>query len=434
MSDTEDADRRIKLPPLLLRFWIGIVALTMLSVIYTLTMTRLHHTARPWGVQLLWGVDAGWDFNVFRARFLLFRTARFWDLSSYPFTYPAATGVLFGVLYKLAHPMRDYLLVCAAAGCAWVWWLAQKLTGHGISRVLAVGFAFTVVATCWPLWLLLDTANIEGAVIVVLALGLLAFVAKRCWLAALLIGCAGALKLFPLILLALLLSRRRYKEFAVGLLTTAVITLASLAILGPGIARAQQQIDIAFQFLTRLNIANPMPQAVDADHSLFALVRSGLLILHYGGLHLLPAQYASATTMLSTALTLYIPLIAILGLAAYVLVIRKLPMLNQVIALSTCAVLLPPTSLDYTLLHLLVPFGLLTVYAARSWRHALDPKGLALCLACFAIIFGADTFFTFRYPFTSPMRTLALLLLLAAALRYPLPWPELDAPQAEARV
>jgi hypothetical protein len=309
---------------------------------------------------------------------------------------------------------------------AWVWWLARKLWIAGIPSGLAILFALTCAATCWPLWLLFDTANIEGVVVVVLALGVLAFVADRCWLAATLIGLAGALKLFPLILLALLLSRRRYREFFCGICVAAAATLASLAILGPSIAEAQRQIDIAFGFLTRINIATPSPQALDADHSLFTLVRSALLLTHSGHLHPMPGAADGDRALLVSALAAYLVIVAVAGLAAYFLHIRRLPMLNQILALSISGVLLPPTSLDYTLLHLLVPFGLLCAWTAQGGKGHRPRPSVAWCFLCFALLFTADTYFTWRFALTSDVRAMVLLLPLVIVLRYPFAWDELD--------
>jgi hypothetical protein len=427
--------RRTGLPPDLKLFWAGMVLLTAISVAYTSFMSHVFHSRQPWGFEFLWGEDVHWDFNVFRDRFLLFRTPGFWALRSYPFTYPAAAGVVFGLLYKLAHPLRDYLWFLSVIVCAWMAWLVRRLHAQGISPLTAALFAATTIITCWPLWLLFDTGNIEGVVVFVLALGLLAFVARRWWTAAILIGLAGALKLFPIILLALFLSQRRYKQFVAGLVVAGAVTLGSLALLGPSIAEAQRQINIAFAFLARLNMLSPNPGALHADHSLFTVVRYGVLLAHHKHLHTsiyaLPPEQAAEQkrneAMLEGPLKAYLVLAALSGTALYFLRIRKLPVLNQMLALSICAVLLPPTSLDYTLLHLLVPFGLLCAFAVRQWRRSIATHGLTLCFIGFAFLFTAGTYYTVRYPLTPVARCFTLLFLLAVLLRYALRWDELDA-------
>jgi len=103
-------------------------------------------------------------------------------------------------------------------------------------------------------------------------------------------------------------------------------------------------------------------------------------------------------------------------------------MLNQLFALTICAILLPPFSVDYTLLHLLLPFGLLCVYTADG----VDVKGLKACFVCFALLFPVGTFFTLKYRFGSLVRCFALCALLAVMLRYPMPWKMLDEPEVVA--
>jgi len=126
-------------------------------------------------------------------------------------------------------------------------------------------------------------------------------------------------------------------------------------------------------------------------------------------------------------LRVYLIAAAIAGTALYFAVIRRLPMLNQVLALTLCAVLLPPLSADYTLLELLLPFGLLCLYAVEIRQPR---RGLAACFGCFAVLFAWETFLTIHYAFDRPMRTLVLTLLLIIVLRAPFPWLRLDQPGA----
>jgi hypothetical protein len=104
--------------------------------------------------------------------------------------------------------------------------------------------------------------------------------------------------------------------------------------------------------------------------------------------------------------------------ALYFLRIRGLPLLNQMLALTVCALLLPPLSLEYTLLHLLLPFALLAAYAVGMERQGKRSEELAACFACFVVIFNADSFLNHRYVFASEARMLALAVLLVLVLRY----------------
>ena len=111
---------------------------------------------------------------------------------------------------------------------------------------------------------------------------------------------------------------------------------------------------------------------------------------------------------------------------AYFFWIRRLPMLNQVLALTVCALVLPPLSADYTLIHLLFPFSLLCLYAIFCQRNRMDAPGLKTCFLCFAPIFSFQTYLTWRYRYSCEFRTLALVVLLVVVLRHRFPWDELD--------
>ena len=419
--------RKIAFPTILIQFWVGILALTALSAIYTITMTHLHHSPHPWGVQLLWGDDVGWDLEVFRDRFLLFGTPGFWQLRSIPLTYPATVGIIFALLYKLADPLRDYLLLCALGVAAWIAWLVRILAAQRVARGPATIFALTITATCWPLWVLFDTANIEGLVAILVGAGLLAVVHRRWGLAATLIGIAGAMKIFPIILLALLLSKRRYREFVGGIAIALAATLVSLAILGPSVPEAQRQINLGLRVVTTDDALAATSPGPDTNHSLYTVVRYAVLLAHHRHPHQAP-QPGRDAAMLRPAYFAYLILGALATVAAYVLRIRRLPMLNQILALAVCAVTLPTLSRDYTLLHLLVPFGLLCAYAAAQSPPA---RGLAACFVCLAFLFTAETYFNFVYALSSPFRALALLVLFALLLTYPFHSTYLDAEDAE---
>jgi len=114
----------------------------------------------------------------------------------------------------------------------------------------------------------------------------------------------------------------------------------------------------------------------------------------------------------------YVPVVALLSVALYVMRIRHMPMLNQVIALTVCAVLLPPYSLDYTLVQLLVPVGLLCVFAVAQRRQGRQPPGLDICFTCFTLIFTTGAYFQWKYRFAAQVRTLAMLMLLAVVLHH----------------
>lgn len=398
------------LPPVLRRFWLLMAAGTALSILYTAASAYLFKLPAPYGLPLLWGKGFGSDFMTFYPGFSHFGRNDFWSSFDYPFTYPAPVGVAFAALFKLAHPVRTYLLICIVALGIGVAAMARQLTRNHIAARTAWAFTTTNAVMAWPILLLFDTANIEGLVAILLAGGVLAILWNRFWLGAALVGIAGSMKLFPLVLLGLLLSKRRYKEFVAALGVAAAVTLASLRLLGPTIVEAQRHINVGLVMVKNIYFFAEGRNTTAFDHSLWVPVRfAAAWVIH-------------TRAMPDRTLTAYLCTIAIAGTALFFAKIRHLPALNQLLALTLCAVLLPPLSIDYTLIHLLLPFGLLCVYAASNSQAS----GLPAIFTAFAILFNIDSFLTNRFTYAAEARTLALLVLLVLVLRNPFPWAKLE--------
>ncbi len=400
------------LPPALRRFAWMVAGMTLLSEGYSWAMWHFFAQRPAYGGTFAWD-GAGSDFLIFRERFDFFGTPHFWDKFAYPFTYPAPLAVVYRLLYKLPAAVETYLALSVLALLGWAWFFAVRLAEYGWSRGRWMLLLVLFLAAAWPVRFLLETGNMETVVALGLGAGIVAALRGRWWLGAALIGAVGAMKFYPLTLLGLMLSRRRYKEFVFGLLVAAGVTIASLAMLGPSIGEAQRHIDAGLTFFEQRYVMAPLPDGLQFSHSLFNLVKLGVA----AGARL-RGQRSAAPHTLQLALAVYVVLTAVLGLFLYVRRIRFAPLLTQAIALTVCAVLLPPFSLDYTLVQLLVPMGLLCVFAAAQWRRGLEPRGLTLCFACFAVIFTTGAYFQLRYRFAAQMRTLALLLLLVTVLHY----------------
>lgn len=411
------------LPPLLRRYWLGMALLTAASILYTAVKAAIFHLNFPYGIGILYDDSLWGDLLVFRPGFLHFRTPQFWSSFEYPFTYPAPLGVVLGLLFQFAHPVRVYLAFELAAIAAAAWWFVRQLSVRGVAPGSAWAFTLSNLAMTWPLLFLIDTANAEGLVIATLAVGVYAVICNRPWLGAILIGIAGSMKLFPLILLGLLLTKRRYKEFVVGILVAVLATLASLAILGPNIAEAQRQIDIGLALIQNMYFFTMKSDAAALDHSLWVAVRYAAVdadrLFH-------PASAARQAVVLAVTFRAYLLVTVTVGVTLFLTKIRRLPMLNIVLALTICAVLLPPLSLEYTLVHLLLPFALLCAYAVAMEQRRTAAQGLGGCFACFAILFNIETFLSDRFVYAAEFRTLALIVLLWLVLRHRFEWTELE--------
>ena len=435
MSKLNALAHKLKLPPAMLLFLLAIGAMTLLSVAYTFIATYILKLPYPYGLPLFFADDRWFDFTIYHDRFMHFRTPAFWDEYEYPFTYPAPLAVLYAALYTIPHVLRYYLVAYAATAVAALLVLRRVLVERGVSNAGAIVFVVALFALNYPLRTLFESANTEGIVAILTAFGVFYVLRDRCYLGGTLIAIAGTLKIFPFILLALLLSKRRYREFAFAVLVGFAINLASLAIVGPSIGEAQRRIAAGIHYVQVTFIYSVNPAAVTFNHSLFTLIKFPVVALHR---HLHPlvihthadwlVRAAAERSLLDITFTVYVVLAASFGLLVYFFWIRRLPMLNQVLALTICALVLPPLSADYTLIHLLFPFALLCLYAVAQWRESIDIQGLKASFLCFAPIFSFQTYITWRYRYSCEVRTIALVALLVFVLRHRCLWDELDYP------
>jgi uncharacterized membrane protein len=99
---------------------------------------------------------------------------------------------------------------------------------EGIGGVTATLFPLTVALVSFPIAGLLQRGNIELFVWVFAGVGTWLFVRGREDAAAALWGLAAAVKLYPIVLLGLLLPRGKWRAFAVGVGTFVGVTVASL--------------------------------------------------------------------------------------------------------------------------------------------------------------------------------------------------------------
>ncbi len=419
---------RMSPPPVLTRVAWVMTAMLAASVIFTAVFTHLLHTPEPFGIPWFWHGQQWPDFRVFQDQSLHFRTPAYWDDYGYPFTYPAPLAVTFGLFYRMPHPLKTYFIVLALGCTAWTIWLTRGLIISGLAMRESLAFALIILLTSWPVWYLIDTTNIEGLMAILLALGVLAVLRGNSWLGAVLIGIAASMKLFPIILLVLLISKKRFREFGAGVITAVGTTVLSLDLLGPSIGAAQAHLSDGMEFLRKnYMVLNRGAIELNFSHSLFNQLKFALLlgdrILNHGGA---AASRTHEQAILDAALPTYLVVGAILGIAIYLIQIRTMPLLNQTIALTVAAVLLPPFSSDYTLIHLLIPFALLCFYTVDTAREGRNVAGLNICFACFCLVLAFESFFTIRYAFANSIRTLALCVMLVAVLRNPFPWQRID--------
>lgn len=412
MIETRPSPKRVFLPTPLLWFLGVFLVATLVSAGRYLWLVHIDHAQgipafiMPNSPEIYHG-----DFTLFALAFHHLREPGFW--SDLPlFNYPATAGLAIALFYKLPHPVWAYLgfLSLLIVAGAWLW--AARLTKGAIPAAAAAIFVIAF-AVSYPFRFELQRANIEGAVAVFTAGAILALLHRRYWIAATLIGIAGAMKIFPIILLGLLLSPRKYKAIVWGAAVAFLANLCSLWVLGPTIRGANRQIEHGIALFQQIYVNSLDRTRLFCDHSLFTLFKLPLIEL----------GRADDPRLMHSASSIYLAAVAIAGLALFFLIIRKLPLLNQVLILIICAVCLPPVSFDYTLLHLAVPFAVLSFYALDQWRagEAASPA-LNASMAIFGLLFADLNLFGFHGELIGPTRAMAIVALLILFLRHPLRW------------
>ncbi len=400
-----------RLPKILLR------VLQLFAVLYlicglTETFCRLRH----WGYPYVWPLTPPYppfvDFTYVIPRFAHYGTKQFFPADKFPFTYPAPLAMIFEAFAAGSKPLFMFLtavlLTFAAAGL--LFGRALKKAGLGAMGRSALLVAY---AGSFPLWFTVQQGNCEPLVWAVTSLGIWAFLREKAVLAAVLFGFAGSLKLYPFAFLGLFIARRQYRALIIGIAFAVVVSIACLKLETGSIAVSWQGTLAGLeQFRQGWALKG---ESTGFDHSIFGMVKR-VGSLGYGRHRLLTA----------TALHWYTLLSGLSVLVLFVTRVWRMPVLNQILALTVIAILVPPTSFDYTLIHLYVPCGLLVLQTLEQRHQSAKPSGQGqrLALLLFGLLLAPLTeFIVHGTSIAGEIECVALALLLFVSLRYRMETP-----------
>ncbi len=407
--DNTNRAARVDLPPVLRQVWVSVLLITLVSVAFSFIAYRLgagpefYRALSPPGEHFT-------DFSIYADKFPDLHSQDFFD-NGYPFTYPAPLALIFAFFYRLGSAGLDtFLVISGLAIVVPAVLFGRALVSRGLSLPVACGFVATLLACSWPAILVFDRGNVEIFVWVALAIGVWSFVTGRSYVAAICFGAAVSLKLFPFVYLGLFVSTRRWKPLALAIATFFVITVASLAFVGPTIPAAFHGINDGLLWFKETYMGTWRPWEEGVDHSLFALVKFlGIQLFHQDG-----------RPSFLDELNIYTYVTAIGGILLYILRIRFLPIANQVLALCIASILFTGFSGDGTLLHLYCGFAILVFLAIEAYRNAITVPGLQPALWLLAFIFSYESFFVMPgQRFEGEIKCFALTLLMFLVLRFP---------------
>ena len=359
------------------------------------------------------------DLFCFRPRFSALHQAAFFSDTpalGLHFMYPAPIALLYGSFYAAGpHTLALFLSFTLALTAVLAAVVLREAIRRGLPPIAGLSILGSAILLGYPFWFEYVLGNMEICIFLLVAYGVLAYVRNHVYTAAAIFGVAASMKLFPFIFFGLLLARRQYRQIAFGASISALVTLGSLWYLCRSPAVAWRGIADGLDRFKQLYMLPYREYETGFDHSIFGLIKR--LDFHH-------RQYVYPTASL---LSLYLPAAATLGVVLYFAVIRKLPLLNQILVLTVASILLPPTSHDYTLLHLYTPWALLLLFSLRTPEGRQKIRGLLPVFLCFAILLAPETEFIHDdRVLGGQLKCLTLITLFGLGLLCPFPDPALD--------
>ena len=390
------------LPRPLRRFVFLLVTLTAACLVTEFLCARLLHLPYPYDWPLYTPERSFDDLIIYHPRFPAFATPAFFDPPWYPFTYPAPVALLYRAFYTFPDYVTAFLVTAGTLVAAAIALFTRVLRSRSAPWRLVLLLLVPTILCAYPLAFEFQQANLEIFVTVFTTLGLWLFCRGKAWPAAILFGLAASLKLFPIAFLVLFLTRRQYRQAAAAAAIALATILLSLWIACPNLSNALHGMQAGAAFFQH---EYALRTTTAFDHSLFALLKAATVLRH-------PAQ-----ALLDPAtLTVYLAGAALIA-AVVCLRLRRLPLLNQVLALSVLAVLLPPVSFDYTLLNLYAPWALLVLFTLET----PEAPGLTPAFVSFAILLAPTSEFILHgIALGAQIKAVALVALLLGALTRPL--------------
>jgi hypothetical protein len=349
-----------------------------------------------------WGVDL---LNYERL-FPFVHTANFFQsIRGIVYEYPAPVALLYGFFLSFHHPVRVLMFTLLLVLLSVTFAFALRLHHKGFSATTASCVAGGTLLLSYPVAFELKQGNMELFVSILVGAGVYCFLQNKFRLAAICIGTAGAMKIFPFVYLGLFLTRSRYRALGTAILSAVIITVVSLFYLDPSLGVAWHGVQNGLSTYQR-ELSPIISQQTSYDHSIFALLK------------LLRLEHARRMVVSASAVHRYLICVAVGGVILFWTRIRRMPVTNQVICLCIASIILPPVSFDYTLINLYIPWAMLVCFAID--RRNVKTPGLTAAFVCFAIATSIQTEAIYHGRSAGgQIKAIVLCILMGIALRYP---------------
>ena len=398
---------------LALRLYAGLIAgLWSISALPLLLRSR-----HLWPTTPLWLPPPFFDFGCYYYKIKLLHHPGFWTAVGPSWDYPAPGVFVYKLFYAFnrgdaaEHQVHfgfiAYLIFAAAALLAAGVGLGRAMHRRCVPWIETAAFLSVSLLLCWPIYFSLQRGNIEFFLDAGIALGVWAYVRRQWWVFAVLLGIFGSGKLYPLLLLSLLLPLRRWKEFALGLGTAGAVTFFSARWIGPAPAidhKAHAVVDGLLDWV-RANSLTVDLHLSGFDHSIFGAMK----LINQGH----PQQFALWAIG-------YVLVGSIGMLLLFFGRMWSLPRPNQLLLVVLAALLLPPTSFDYTMLLLLPAWAWMVLIALQPAANRGTRRAILAVMVVLALLFAPETFAVWRGVFfAGQVKLICLLALLGIAATIP---------------
>jgi len=402
--------------------WLATAVNASLSLLWALILhlhRKNHFTPHANGVAVYHRNFA--DLLDFTAQFRFFHQAAFFHQPSV-FLQPPPLAVAYRIVFLFgSHALTAFCATLVLGFLVADLLFMRCLIRRGVATMPAAGLAALTLLFAWPVWFDLKQGNLECILWIALATGVYAFFHRRPFAAAACFALAASMKIYPLLYLGLLLARKQYRAFFFGLGVAAATLLLSLWLVCPDMSESWHGMLTGLGLFHSNFILAYQSAEGGLDHSLFSLVKLLLAALGRFGLLQNPAFMSHLTAT-------YFAVVAISGIALWIVRIRHLPAVNQLLALTVAAILLPPVSFEYTLMHLYLPWSLLVLVAIqtdgqnREERPSALPAGLLPVFLLLAVLVSPLTELMHHgWGLAGECKAVLLLLLFLLALKYPFP-------------
>ncbi len=218
------------------------------------------------------------------------------------------------------------------------------------NKLISLLLCFAITTLSYPFFFAIDRGNFEIFVFVFLLIFVFLYQKQRYWSAAIILGFAAALKIYPLIFVILFLKDKKFKEVIISMFVMIGLTLFSLAMFEGG-------------FITNLkylwnfsNINNNwlFISFTSLDEGTYVQRGVSLLTLIKVVFHQLQIPVSEILSQKFILIYLVFVSMATLLIVYYVIWIENTLWKNLAL-LTVCMLVLPTLSADYKLLHMYLP-------------------------------------------------------------------------------